>query len=184
MGEVFVLDNQTGLFIPKSVDFVNKLSTQIKHKTGFSLYVDIVDSLDLPTKDGRIAYEKSILFKITPPYSVIFFFAKSKKVDIVLSDDAKNIFDTERMFFDYMAPLLPDPKKESEFTPNRISAAILNVYSIIADKISDSYNVDFDQNFPKDKSREVVYYIIWAMLIVLIGLFAWVYFFPNKKKQR
>lgn len=183
MGEVFVLDNQGGLFVPKSVDFVNKLSTEIKHKTGFSLYVDVVDTVELSTKKDRMEYQDHILSKLTPPYSVIFFFAKSKKVDIVLSDDARSTFDTEKMFFEYMAPLLPDPKKDSEFTPNSISAAILNVYSIIADKISDKYGIKFDENFPKDESREIVHYIIWAMLIALIGLFAWAYFFGSTKKK-
>lgn len=182
MGETFVLDNSTHLLIPKSADFVNTLSNEIKQKTGFSLYVDIVDTLELPTKDERLTYQREILSKLTPPYSVIFFFAKAKKADIIVSDDSKSIFDTEKMFFDYMAPLLPDPKKDSEFTPNNISAAILNVYSIIADKISDRYGVKFDENFPKDESREVVHYIIWAMLIALVGLFGWAYFFGGRKK--
>lgn len=176
----FILDNDSSLLVPKTTGFVEKLSSELKDKTGFSLYIDILDRQSLDTKDKRLAYEKQIESSLNKPYGIIFFFLVDKKIDIVLSDDAKNMFDINDVFFSYMAPLLPE--KDSDLTPERISAIILNGYSEIADRIADKYNIHLVNNFPSENLNQGAKLLLWAMLIVLVGIFIIIYFFKGKKK--
>ncbi|MGX3045093.1 hypothetical protein [Helicobacter sp. T3_23-1056] len=88
----------------------------------------------------------------------------------------------DSIFFDYMAPLLPH--KEEDFTPNRISGVILNGYAEIADRIADAYQFKLENNFPRDEEgvRNYVKFILYAMLFILLGLFAFAYL-PRKTKS-
>ncbi|PAF42940.1 hypothetical protein [Helicobacter sp. 11S03491-1] len=180
LAESFVLDNQSGLLIPKSAAFVQTLSHELKYKTGFSLYVDVVDTISLDSKEKRKNYENEILSKLTPPYGVFFFFRKDKKIDIVLSKDSINIFDVNQVYFNYISPLLPE--NDRDLTPQRISAIILNGYSEIAERIADKYGVHLENNFPSENQNLFVRIILYIMLFSLVGLFVVIYFFRRKKR--
>ena len=81
-----------------------------------------------------------------------------------------------------MAPLLPH--KEEDLTPNRISGVILNGYAEIADRIADVYQFKLENNFPRDEEgvKNYVKFILYAMLLILLGLFALAYL-PKKNKK-
>ncbi|PAF52309.1 hypothetical protein [Helicobacter sp. 13S00477-4] len=176
----FVFDNQDNLLIPKSVDFVQAVSTELKYKTGFSLYVDVSTDASLDSKETREEHQNIILTTLKPPYGIIFFYRPTKKINIILSRDSQKLFDVDQVFFDYIAPLLPE--KDIDLTPQRISAIILNGYSEIADRIADRYGVTLENNFPSDNQNLFVRVILYLMLIILIGLFVIVYFFKRGKK--
>ncbi|WP_180763018.1 TPM domain-containing protein [Helicobacter sp. 11S02596-1] len=165
--------------IPKSAAFVQDVSGELKYKTGFSLYVD-VNNASLDSKQKREDYKNSVISKLSPPYGVLFFFRQPKKIDIVLSEDSQNIFDIDQIYFDYIAPLLPE--KDLDLTPQRISAIILNGYSEIADRIAHNYGVTLENNFPSENQNLFVRVVLYLMLFTLVGLFILVYFFQRHKK--
>ncbi|WP_180762705.1 hypothetical protein [Helicobacter sp. 12S02232-10] len=180
LADSFVLDNQSGLLIPKSAAFVQRVSSELKYKTGFSFYVDVVDKASLNSKQERKDYKNNVISKFSPPYGVLFFFRQAKKIDIVLSEDSKDLFNTDQIFFDYIAPLLPE--KDVDLTPQRISAIILNGYSEIADRIADKYGVNLENNFPSENQNLFVRVILYLMLFSLVGLFIVVYFFKRHRR--
>ncbi|PAF46381.1 hypothetical protein BKH46_07895 [Helicobacter sp. 12S02634-8] len=182
LAQSFVLHNQTGLLLPKAALLVQAVSHELYAKTGFSFYIDMVDTHPLNTKQERKAYESDVASKLSSPYAVLFFFREAKKIEIILSPNAQNLFDINQMYFDYIAPLLPE--KDTDLTPERISAFLINGYSEIADRIADGYGIKLENNFPPDNQNQFVRVILYLMLISLVGLFVVVYFFKGKNKGK
>lgn len=164
-----------------------------------------------PTKQSRKIYQNQVISKLNAPFVIIFLFVQEHKIEILSSQDLHYIDKTipkstnqkstqettnttetkkeflspkrlDSIYFDYMAPLLPH--KEEDLTPNRISGVILNGYAEIADRIADTYHFTLENNFPRDEEgvRNYVKFILYAMLFILLGLFAFAYL-PKRNKS-
>ena len=162
-----------------------------------------------PTKQSRKIYQNQVISKLNAPFVIIFLFVQEHKIEILSSQDLhyiaspkstnqKSAQDTtntteakkeflspkklDSIYFDYMAPLLPH--KEEDLTPNRISGVILNGYAEIADRIADTYHFTLENNFPRDEEgvRNYVKFILYVMLFILLGLFAFAYL-PKRSKR-
>ena len=191
----YVVDNTHKLLIPKSVDFVEALSTELQAKTGYHLYVAVVDSvpmedlflespqdstLKLTPKQKRLAYKNMLLEKLQKPYTLIVFMKEDEKIDII-SSEPKKYFDEEKVYYEYMVPLLPKQKDEI-LTPQLISAIVLNGYAQAADMIAHHFDVKLENNMPVDESggREFVRFSMYVMLLVMFGIIGVIYLTRKK----
>ena len=191
----YVVDNTHNLLIPKSVDFVETLSTELQAKTGYHLYVAVVDSvpmedlfvespqdstLKLTPKQKRLAYKNMLLEKLQKPYTLIVFMKEDEKIDII-SSESKKYFDEEKVYYEYMVPLLPKQKDEI-LTPQLISAIVLNGYAQAADMIAHHFDVKLENNMPVDESggREFVRFSMYVMLLVMFGIIGVIYLTRKK----
>ena len=191
----YVVDNTHELLIPKSVDFVETLSTELQAKTGYHLYVAVVDSvpmedlflespqdstLKLTPKQKRLAYKNMLLEKLQKPYTLIVFMKEDEKIDII-SSEPKKYFDEEKVYYEYMVPLLPKQKDEI-LTPQLISAIVLNGYAQAADVIAHHFDVKLENNMPVDESggREFVRFSMYVMLLVMFGIIGVIYLTRKK----
>ena len=191
----YVVDNTHKLLIPKSVDFVETLSTELQAKTGYHLYMAVVDSvpmedlflespqdstLKLTPKQKRLAYKNMLLEKLQKPYTLIVFMKKDEKIDII-SSEPKKYFDEEKVYYEYMVPLLPKQKDEI-LTPQLISAIVLNGYAQAADMIAHHFDVKLENNMPVDESggREFVRFSMYVMLLVMFGIIGVIYLTRKK----
>ena len=191
----YVVDNTHKLLIPKSVDFVKALTTELQAKTGYHLYVAVVDSvpmedlflespqdstLKLTPKQKRLAYKNMLLEKLQKPYTLIVFMKEDEKIDII-SSEPKKYFDEEKVYYEYMVPLLPKQKDEI-LTPQLISAIVLNGYAQAADMIAHHFDVKLENNMPVDESggREFVRFSMYVMLLVMFGIIGVIYLTRKK----
>lgn len=191
----YVVDNTHKLLIPKSVDFVETLSTELQAKTGYHLYMAVVDSvpmedlflespqdstLKLTPKQKRLAYKNMLLEKLQKPYTLIVFMKEDEKIDII-SSEPKKYFDEEKVYYEYMVPLLPKQKDEI-LTPQLISAIVLNGYAQAADVIAHHFDVKLENNMPVDESggREFVRFSMYVMLLVMFGIIGVIYLTRKK----
>lgn len=192
----YVLDNRDYLLIPKSVEFVEVLSQELFLKTGYSLYVAVVDETPslLDSKESysqdrgldkldrgvlrRTAYKNQLTYNLSKPYALIVFMKHDSKIDILTSDtqNTSSVFDKDKVYYEYMVPLLPR-ERDDILDPQRISAIVLNGYSEAADMIAQHFNVQLTHNIPADErgGREFVRFCMYAMLLVLFGIFGFVY---------
>ena len=187
----YVLDNSDSLLIPKSVGFIDTLSNEIFSKTGFSLYIAVVDKIPENLKHSVIGgdnfveqdmkklyrdrYKKNLTKDLPQPYAVLVFMREDKKMDI-LSSTPKEYFDEDKVYYEYMVPLLPKEKDEA-LTPQLISAIMLNGYSEAADMIAAHFSVKLENNMPVDESggREFVRFSMYAMLLIMFGIIGIIY---------
>lgn len=174
----FVLYNPNGLIVDKSQDFIEKLSSELKQKTGFSLYVVAVDAIEETSKEERNLWKKSFLDSLTSPYGVIFFFKESRKIDIVMNPDLG--IDRGEIISDFMVPILMQDK---EMNPSKISAAILNGYAQLADEVASHFGVVLEENLIVDRSgvQDYVHYLVYVMLGIMFGLLGLIYVTRNKR---
>lgn len=162
-----------------------------------------------PTKQSRKIYQNQVISRLNAPFVIIFLFVQEHKIEILSSQDLHYISSSkstnqkptqdttntteakkeflspkklDSIYFDYIAPLLPH--KEEDLTPNRISGVILNGYAEIADRIADTYHFTLENNFPRDEEgvRNYVKFILYVMLFILLGLFAFAYL-PKRSKS-
>lgn len=172
----YVLENQNQL-IDKTVSFMEILANEVFEKTGVSLYVIALESL------GNINLEEQqqeYLKNLRKPFVVLFFVRKEKKIDIRVSEEAKELFDKRAVYWDYIVPLIPNSDKE--LTQQSISAFLLNGFVDIADRIAISRNITLEHSFPKENKgvKIAVRTILYVMLFALLLLFLFVYLRRNK----
>lgn len=163
----FILSNPDGLIIPKSQAFIEDLSSELKDKTGFSLYVVALDDVNAKSKADRDLFKQQFL-NLPSPYGIIFFFKSQRKIDIVLKPDL-NINKNE-IISQYMVPIL---MQEKELLPSNISASILNGYAQLADEIASHYAVKLEKNLIVDRSgmKDYIHYLMYVMLGILLFVF-------------
>lgn len=164
----------------KSVDFVEKISSELYEKTGVRLYIVSVDSLQAEGKQEREKFKTSILKDLNKPYGVIFFIKSHKKIDIVLNPKIDSI-NPDTIITEYMVPILMQDKKLSN---PAISASILNGYAQLAEEIANHFHQELPENIIVDKSgaKNFVHYTFLTMLGMMFLLAIGVYVFGRKKR--
>lgn len=164
----------------KSVDFVEKISSELYEKTGVRLYIVSVDSLQAEGKQEREKFKTSILKDLNKPYGVIFFIKSHKKIDIVLNPKIDSI-NPDTIITEYMVPILMQDKKLSN---PAISASILNGYAQLAEEIANHFHQELPENIIVDKSgaKNFVHYTFLTMLGMMFLLVIGVYVFGRKKR--
>lgn len=173
----FVLSNPDGLIVPKSETFIERLSSELREKTGFSLYVVAIDQIEAKNKSDRDLFKQKFL-NLPPPYGVIFFFKSQHKIDIVLKPSLE--IDKNRIISQYMVPIL---MQEKELTPPKISASILNGYAQLADEVALYYGTQLEENLIVDRSgsKDYIHYLVYTIFGVTFGLIVLLYFLRKRR---
>ena len=172
----FVLENQNQL-IEKTTQFMEILSNEVFEKKGVSLYVVALEGLKGTSLEEQ---QQKYLKQVKEPYVLLFFVRNEKKINIITNAESEKLFDKQAVYWDYIVPLIP--KSDEELTPQSISAFLLNVFVDIADRIAETKGVTLEHSFPKEHKgvQIAVRTALYAMLFVLLALFALVYLRRNK----
>lgn len=175
-GKTYVLENQNQL-IEKTTGFMEILSSEVFEKTGVAMYVVALENLGEMNLEER---ERKYFKDLKEPFVVLFFTRQEKKINIIASPEAEKLFDKKAVYWDYIVPLIP--KSDQELTEQNISAFLLNGFVDIADRIAQSKEVELEHSFPKQNKgvQIAVRTALYAMLFVLLLLFAFVYLRRNK----
>ncbi|GAA7562781.1 hypothetical protein JP0022_03560 [Helicobacter pylori] len=165
--------------VEKSVAFVKSVSKELYLKTGVRFVIDMTDfeknPIALAAKNERQNYQEGFLKQLKPPFVVFFFYHDAQKIELVANP--KDLLDTDKIFFEKIAPLLPTNPKE--YTPKRISAMLINGYSVAVDALAQKYRVNITQNFNAPKGVTFVKVVIYILLLTLLGAFLGLYFFKK-----
>lgn len=159
------VSNRDLLFVDKSVEFVEATSRELFAKTGVSLYVNVVASLDSKSyKD----FKSNILSSLKDPFVLILLIRDDKKIDIITSDSS--LLDSNKVYWEYMVPLIPI--NSNNITPQVLSAIVLNGYIESVDLIASKFGVVIQHNVSKDEkgvravSKMITYFMLFSMLIL------------------
>lgn len=183
----YIIGNTRQTLVPKTQEIIRLLSAEIFQKTGIKIYIDIIDEISTspryPTKQARKDYQATFYSRLPEPYVVLSLFVQERKFDLVSSDDLQAFLSAkvlDSVYFDYMAPLIPE--KEQDITPERLSAILLNGYAEITDIIARHYDIKFEHSISTDEQgvRFFVRFILYAMLLILLGLFVLAQFSRKK----
>ncbi|WP_104747754.1 hypothetical protein [Helicobacter cetorum] len=173
----YVFNNSKGRLVEKSVSLIESVSKELYTKTGVSFIIDMTDfkenPIHLSTKSERQAYQESFLKQLKPPYVAFFFYHDAKKIELV--SNPRDLINADKIFFENIAPLLPT--NDEEYTNSRISAMLINGYSVALDSLAEKFHVKIAQNFSADRGATLSKVIMYILLLTLLGVFFGIYFF-------
>ncbi|OCL88624.1 hypothetical protein AAX26_00310 [Aliarcobacter thereius] len=179
--------NDGNLIDIRAKDKIIEIGNEVKNRLGINIYVYTTSNLGLEknisTKD-KIEYikihEQNIIKNIESPYVLMTLSLEETHVNLYTSEELKKIIDKNDILDDYVVPLLASKDKNS--TASKVSAAILNGYAAIADKLAEQKNIELESSIG---NQGRVASTIWRVLIyfvLLTALFAYVYAVLRKRK--
>lgn len=164
----FIIGEST-LLIDKTGMKINEISSELKEKSGVSIYVTALESIG--SKDLK-EFEAEIESKLNAPYVWLYIIKDIKKINIKNSSELDKKFDKKTVFWDYIMPIIP--KNDKELTNERISAAMLNGYSQIVEDIAKAYKVELKSAITSQRSwfDLLLNYLFYGMVITVVVILA------------
>lgn len=176
-----------GLIDNRAKEKINQIGTETKSKLGVNIYIYAKSNLGLDenitTKD-KIEYiknyESEILSSLNKPYVLITTAVEETHVNLLLSDDLKSIIDKDDILDGYIVPLLASKDKNTLFA--KVSAAMLNGYAAVADKIAESKNIKLESSIGNQGKVSSTIWRVLMYFLIITGLLAYTYAVLKKRK--
>jgi len=120
----------------RAIGEIVKIGTEVKQKTGISIYLCVKDSIN----NQKIKlFEQKLSSKLNKPFILLTLAKKEQKVDIMTSPQTKKLLDVNEVLSPFggtIIPILTSRKGKDKY-----SAAMLNGYADIADKVSQKLGI-------------------------------------------
>lgn len=184
--QTFIL-NDDKLIDDRAKEKINQIGSETKSKLGVNIYVYTKSTLGLDenikTKD-KIEFiknhENQLLTTLEKPYVLLSISVEETHVNLLFSDEFKNVLDKNDILDGYVVPLLASKDKNTLFA--KVSAATLNGYAAIADTIAESKNIKLESSIGNaGKISSTIWRVVMYTMIVL-GLLAYTYAILRKRK--
>jgi len=181
----FIL-NDDKLIDDRAAIKINEIGAEVKSKLGVNIYVYAKSNLGLgenvKTKD-KIEFiknsENQIISTLEEPYVLLTIAVEETHVNLLFSDDLKEIIDKNDILDGYIVPLLASQDKNTLFA--KVSAATLNGYAAIADTIAEANQIKLESSIGNaGKVSSTIWRVLMYTLIVL-GLLAYTYAILRKR---
>lgn len=177
-----------GLLNEKVFVKINEIGHELHSKTGVQVFVYtkkqylLENTIDAKSKFDAIKnYEKQITKDIENDYAVIAISFEHKHINLLMSERVGSFIDKDEILNSYMVPLLASNDKNT--IEAKVSAAVLNGYSQIAEEIADEHNIKLESNI---KSNNKTFGDIWKIfmyILIIGGLFVYVYALIKRKNR-
>ena len=181
--------NHSGLLDIRTIQKVQEIGNEVKAKLGVNIYVDVKGNngvdLSLPMKK-KIALikqkEKELTKNLQKPFVLLALSLDQMYVNILFSDDKlSKIIDKDDILNDYVIPLIASKDKNN--IKSKISAAILNGYSEIADRIAKYKGVKLKNNIGGSGHTAAIIWKIFIYIVVATGLVMFAMILRREKKE-
>ena len=182
----FIL-NDDKLIDDRAKEKINQIGDEVKSKLGVNIYIYAKSNLGLDenikTKE-KIEFirnnENQLVSTLEQPYVLLTIAVEETHVNLLFSDSLKEVLDKNDILEGYVVPLLASNDKNTLFA--KVSAATLNGYAAIADKIADSKDMKLESSIGNaGKVSSTIWRVVMYTLIVL-GLLAYTYAILRKRK--
>ena len=182
----FIL-NDDKLIDDRAAIKINEIGAEVKSKLGVNIYVYAKSNLgldeNLKTKE-KLDFirnnENQIVSTLEQPYVLLTIAVEETHVNLLFSDDLKEIIDKNDILDGYIVPLLASQDKNTLFA--KVSAATLNGYAAIADTLAEANQIKLETSIGNaGKVSSTIWRVLMYTLVVL-GLLAYTYAILRKRK--
>ena len=182
----FIL-NDDSLIDDRAKEKINQIGNEAKSKLGVNIYLYTKSTLGLEenikTKD-KIDFikktETEIITNLEKPYAILTMAIEETHVNLLFSDDLKDVLDKNDILDGYVVPLLASKDKNTLFA--KVSAASLNGYAAIADIIAESKNIKLESSIGNSGKVSSTIWRVVMYTIVVLGLLAYTYAILKRRK--
>ena len=179
--------NDDKLIDDRAKEKINQIGAETKSKLGVNIYIYTKSTLGLDenikTKDKLEViknHENQLLTTLEKPYVLLSVFVEETHVNLLYSDEFKDVLNKDDILDGYVVPLLASKDKNTLFA--RVSAATLNGYAAVADTIAESKNVKLESSIGNaGKISSTIWRVVMYTMIV-VGLLAYTYAVLRKRK--
>lgn len=179
--------NDDGLIDIRAKDKINQMGDEVKSKLGINIYIYAKSTLGLDenikTKEKIEAIknnENQILLNLEKPYVLLSIAVEETHVNLLYSDDLKNVIDKNDILDGYVVPLLASKDKNTLFA--KVSAASLNGYAAIADTLANDKNIKLESSIGNAGKVSGTIWRVLMYTLVVLGLLAYTYAILKKRK--
>ncbi|MDD2894764.1 MAG: hypothetical protein PHG81_01975 [Aliarcobacter sp.] len=179
--------NDDKLIDDRAKEKINQIGAETKSKLGVNIYIYAKSTLGLDenitTKD-KIDFirnnENQIISSLEKPYVLLSISVEETHVNLLFSDEFKNVLDKNDILDGYVVPLLASNDKNTLFA--KVSAASLNGYAAIADTIAESKKIKLESSIGNEGKISSTIWRVLMYTIVVFGLLAYTYAILRKRK--
>jgi len=184
--QTFIL-NDDNLIDNRLKEKITQMGSEVKSKLGVNIYVYAKSSLDLgnsiKTKEKIEAvksHEKELLKTLQNPYVILTIYVEENIVNLIFSDNLKKIIDKDDILNGYVVPLLASKDKNTLYS--KVSAAILNGYSEIADVLAKAQDIKLESSIESQGKIAGTIWRVFMYFLVISGILAYTYAVLRKRK--
>lgn len=166
---------------------IYEIGSEVKAKLGVNIYVyakenyDISMELDIKEKLEKIKIIEDDLVKdLNKPYVLLTMGVDQTHVNLLMSDDLKQILDKNDILNGYVVPLLASKDKNTLYA--KTSAAILNGYAEIADRVALSRNIVLDSSIGSGGRTAGTIWKVFMYFLVFGGIILYTYAVMKQRK--
>ena len=182
----FIL-NDDKLIDNRAKEKINQIGAETKSKLGVNIYVYAKSTLGLDenikTKD-KIDFirnnESKIIATLEKPYVLLSISVQETHVNLLFSDELKDVLDKNDILNGYVVPLLASNDKNTLFA--KVSAATLNGYAAVADVIAESKNIKLESSIGNTGKVAGTIWRVLMYTLVVLGLLVYTYAVLKKRK--
>lgn len=182
----FIL-NDDSLIDDRAKEKINQIGNEAKSKLGVNIYIYTKSTLGLEenikTKD-KIDFikkaESEIINNLEKPYAILTMAIEETHVNLLFSNDLKDVLNKNDILDGYVVPLLASKDKNTLFA--KVSAASLNGYAAIADIIAESKNIKLESSIGNSGKVSSTIWRVVMYTIVVLGLLAYTYAILKRRK--
>ena len=179
--------NDDKLIDDRAKEKINQIGAESKSKLGVNIYIYAKSNLGLDenikTKE-KIEFirnnENQLVSTLEQPYVLLTIAVEETHVNLLYSDEFKDVLNKDDILDGYVVPLLASKDKNTLFA--KVSAATLNGYAAVADTIAESKNVKLESSIGNaGKISSTIWRVVMYTMIV-VGLLAYTYAVLRKRK--
>ncbi|CAM3563381.1 hypothetical protein [Arcobacter aquimarinus] len=166
---------------------INEIGAEVKSKLGVNIYVYAKSTLDLGeninTKDKIEAIkviENEIVNTLNKPYVLLTIAVDETHVNLLISDELKNILDKNDILNGYVVPLLASKDKNTLYA--KVSAATLNGYAAIGDILAESRDIKLESSIGNSGKVSSTIWRVTMYTLIVLGLLAYTYAILKRRK--
>ena len=182
----FIL-NDDKLIDIRAKEKINQIGAETKSKLGVNIYVYAKSTLGLDENikiKDKIDFirnnESKIIATLEKPYVLLSISVQETHVNLLFSDELKDVLDKNDILNGYVVPLLASNDKNTLFA--KVSAATLNGYAAVADVIAESKNIKLESSIGNAGKVSSTIWRVLMYTIVLLGLLAYTYAVLKNRK--
>lgn len=183
----FILQDEIGLN-QKAADKIFQIGSELKSKTGSSVYIFSQNSSNFPDginreQKSKIIKEKEsqLISKMSGSSAMIFISLGDPHINLFLSKDLEGVVDKDSILDDYIVPLLASKDKNSLIS--KYSAAVLNGYAEITDRIAESKGLKLDSSIGTAGTEVSAIWKVFLYSMIIGGLLLYTYAVLRSKKN-
>ena len=182
----FIL-NDDKLIDNRAKEKINQIGAETKSKLGVNIYVYAKSTLGLDENikiKDKIDFirnnESKIIATLEKPYVLLSISVEETHVNLLFSDELKDVLDKNDILNGYVVPLLASNDKNTLFA--KVSAATLNGYAAVADVIAESKNIKLESSIGNTGKVAGTIWRVLMYTLVVLGLLAYTYAVLKKRK--